>query len=238
MRCEDFILKIDAYIDGELTNDELEELRAHAESCESCRTEMEKAEFLRDTLSNIDENIAVPLEAQAAWRKAVRAESKQKNVRKWTRGLYVVAAALVLVLGCTLAMNGDIFADKRIRNADMAALPGSAGDAMRDGVVMIAADGEDAMVAAVIESYSAVKKYAVADMGAADQLIRDLAAEYSAVGIEMVDLGDNAFYCIELPLDYQADFLSSLNMIGTELDSELFDVDLENAVVRINLVAE
>ena len=100
---EQFLLKIDAYIDGELSNDELNEMREHAENCEACRMEMEKADLLRDTLNGIDDDIVVPLEAQAAWRKAVRAEAKQKNVRKWTRGLYVVAAALVLVLGCTLA---------------------------------------------------------------------------------------------------------------------------------------
>ena len=238
MRCEDFLLKIDAYIDGELTNDELNELRMHAGSCENCRAELEKAELLRDTLSGIDEDIVVPLEAQAAWRRAVRAEARQGNVRKWSRGLYVVAAALVLVLGCTFMFNNDFFADKRVRGLEMAAAPGAASDAMRDGVVMMAADGEEAMVAAKIESYSAVKKYSVADMDAADKLIRDLASEYSAMRVEKIDLVGNLCYCVELPFDYQDDFLSSMTVLGEEIDSELFEVEMEHALIRINLVLE
>ena len=264
MNCEQFLLKIDAYIDDELSNGEIDEMREHALNCVSCRAELEKAEFLRETLNGMDDDIVVPLEAQAAWRKAVRAEAQRKSVRKWTRGLYVVAAALVLALGCTLIMNNDVFSSRRmdaspaepsevnanegiamVASEDANAFEaysggkmGAASDNMRKGAVMIAADGVEGLEEASVETYSAVKKYVIADTAAADELIRNLAAEYEAVSVECTDLGADAVYCVELPLDYQADFLSSLSVLGNELASEAFEVEMDHALVRIDLVAE
>ena len=264
MNCEQFLLKMDAYIDDELSNGEINEMRAHALDCDSCRAELKKAEIHRETLKEMDNDLVVPLEAQAAWRKAVRAEAQRKNVRKWTRGLYVVAAALVLVLGCTLAMNNDIFSSKRVDAAPVepsvvnanesiamvaaedanvfeaysAEKMGTASDNMRKGAVMIAADGVEEQEEGSVEVYSAVKKYAVADVNTAGTLIRNLAAEYEAVSVECVELDGDAFYCVELPFDYQGDFLSALSVLGDELTSEIFDVEMSDAVVRINLVAE
>ena len=235
MKCEDFLLKIDAYIDGELSDEEIKAMHMHAENCDSCRVEMAKAELLRDPLVGIDEDISVPLEAQAAWRRAVRVESKRKNVRKWTRGLYVVAAALVVVLGCTLIMNNDIFADKRAFTTgvqpEVAAMKGAAPRT----AVMIATDGDEA---AAVESYTAVKKYAVRDFAAAEQLIRDLAAEYGAVSVDKSDSGEQVSFIVELPIDYQEDFLSALGQLGDELVSELFEAGVASARVRVTIAAE
>ncbi len=269
MNCDQFFLKIDAYIDDELSKDELKEMREHAECCDKCRAEMEKADLLRETLNGLDDDIVVPLEAQAAWRKAVKAESQRKNVRKWTRGLYVVAAALVLVLGCTLVMNNEALSPKRMEalpdTARLAAAPEVASENENPGIsiasagsapsfeaydkkgaapaaaedaVMIAADGIADQEEAVVENYSAAKKYAVADMNGADALIRNLAAEYEAVSVECAEVGENAVYYVELPFDYQQDFLSSLGVLGNELASEVFEVEMDNALVRINLIRE
>ena len=103
---------------------------------------------------------------------------------------------------------------------------------------MIAADGVAEQEEAAVVTYSAVMKYSVADMAAADALIRNLAAEYAAVEVEKTEAGENVYYCVELPFDYQEDFLSSLSVLGEELGSEIFDVEMENALVRINLIAE
>ena len=267
MNCDQFLLKIDAYIDDELSVDELKEMREHAKICDACRDEMAKADLLRETLNGLDDDIVVPLEAQAAWRKAVRAESQRKNVRKWTRGLYVVAAALVLVLGCILVMNNDALSPKRMETmpdvARLGAAPEAASEnegismasansaaafdgyekkgaapAAMDDVVMIAADGITEQSEAAVENYSAAMKYAVEDMNAADTLIHNLAAEYEAVSIKCVEFGENAIYSVELPYDYQQDFLSSLSILGNELASEVFDAQMDTAVVRITLITE
>lgn len=235
MKCEEFLLKIDAYIDGELSNEEVLDLRAHAATCNACRLEMEKAELLRDTLSHIDDDISVPLEAQAAWRKAVRAEAKHRSARKWMKGLYVVAAALVLVLGCTLMLKNDIFANKRVPTAEAPEKIAAAAD--EGDALMIAADGENGKRAAVA-SYTAVQKYNVDDLEAAGELICNLAVEYEAYAVDKADLGDNVFYSVELPMDNQQDFLSALSMLGEEVDSMTFEPDGVNANVRIDLIVK
>ena len=231
MKCEEFLSKIDAYIDGELTNEEINDMRIHARGCEACRMEMESAEFLRATLDGFDDNIAVPLEAQAAWRRAVRNEAKAKNTKKWTRAIYAVAAALVVVLGCTLALNNDIFADKRVDMPEVASLDLVAADEM-----FIAADGAEVSSVGGAESYTAVKKFAVESFETADKLIADLAAEYGCIEMVKTDSGSDIAYCIEIPADYQADFLSAASVLGNELNSEVYDSDADTAVIRINLV--
>lgn len=231
MKCEEFLLKIDAYIDGELSNEEINAMRAHAEGCEACRAEMDAAELLRDTLRDFDEHIEVPLEAQAAWRRAVRSEAKAKNTRKWARAVYAVAAALVLVLGCTLAMNNDIFAAKRVDAApeNAAVMRAAMGD------LLIAADGAETSAKSGAEAVSAFKKYSVKAFADADKLISGLAAEYGASDIAKVESGSSVTYRIELPMDYQADFLSAMTVLGEELNSEIYESDSDTAIVRIEI---
>ena len=86
MNCEEARMLLDAYVDGELTPAQERALMDHVNACESCRHEFDAALLLRDVLGNMDEEVAVPLEAQAAWRRAVRAEAKKKAMRK-CRGL-------------------------------------------------------------------------------------------------------------------------------------------------------
>ena len=133
-------------------------------------------------------------------------------------------------------LNNDFFGDKRVEN--FSAEPQLASADMSNDVVMIAADGVKAAKSSPVQRYSAVKKYAVSNMESADKLICDLAAEYSATSVEKNENNGDIYYCVVLPLDYQHDFLNSLNVLGAELNSEIFAVALENAIVRIDLVIE
>ena len=107
MNCKEALALLDAFIDGELTAEQESALLDHVNACEACKQEFDAARLLRDVLGDMDEEIAVPLEAQAAWRKAVRQEAKRVAVKKWTRWAYAAAAALVLVVGCTVALNAE-----------------------------------------------------------------------------------------------------------------------------------
>lgn len=219
MKCDEFLSGIDAYIDGELSEDALGEMRSHAENCETCRSEMKAAELLRDALSKLDDDLTVPLPAQAAWRRAVRAESRKANLRRHMRGICAVAAAFVVVLGCMLALNNDKFADNSGEN-----------------IMLIAADGELSGSVASAESYSAVKKYAVEDIQAADQVIRNLAAEYEGSVAEQYAVGEGVGYDVKLPMDYQDDFLNAIDILGDALDAQVLEIEAESAYIRIDLI--
>ena len=81
MNCEEARLLFDAYVDGELSEEEKRALIDHALACEACAQELQAAELLKDTLAHLDDDVQVPLQAQAAWRNAIRAEAKKKNTK-------------------------------------------------------------------------------------------------------------------------------------------------------------
>ena len=70
MNCEQMRAMLDAYIDGELSAEEMRALRDHAAACEDCKRELEAAELLevfqwsgadltcRDKLPRIREELA------------------------------------------------------------------------------------------------------------------------------------------------------------------------------------
>ena len=99
MKCDEFTSALDAYIDGELSPDDARAMCEHAEGCAACGDELKRAEFLRDALRNMDADTFVPLEAQAAWRSAVKRERARKKKNTWIRSLTAVAAAAVVLVG-------------------------------------------------------------------------------------------------------------------------------------------
>lgn len=228
MSCEEARRLLDAYVDGELSPEQERGLMDHVNACENCKQEYDAACTLRDMLGDMDDNIAVPLEAQAAWRSAVRAEAKKKISRRWTRIASSVAAALVLVFGLTMALR-----------------PGEeapAGMPMTINAPIIARDGESEQVSAAADGaeqdYSAWKKYSTERFDAACETIEALTAEYSGsfkLEGEPVSGAREAVYRIELPRDYMADFLSAASCIGSELDSETMDAAGETAVIYIQI---
>lgn len=106
MNCETFKQNINAYLDGELMLDERCEMELHAAECEACARLLDEASGLNTLLAELDDEVVVPLSAQAAWRKAVRAEAKKKRPSgAWIRGLGTIAAALVVAVVSTLGGN-------------------------------------------------------------------------------------------------------------------------------------
>ena len=104
MDCTSFQEYLDRYLDGALMNDELSALEAHAAECDVCACQWRAARQLRELLADMPDEIDVPLEAQAGWRNAVRAEAARGRGRKWIRLAGGIAAALVVLLGASLAL--------------------------------------------------------------------------------------------------------------------------------------
>lgn len=235
MECREVRMLLDALVDGELSARQEAELHAHVHACEACMEEYKAAMLLKDCLKDMDEEIAVPLEAQAAWRRAIHAEAKKKLSRKWMRVASVAAAMLVMVGGIGLMTKEQAPAAQPVPktmalNVESAAVP-----------ELIAADGDmqDAVAAAGVSDsgYTARKKFTAADLQAAGEAVEMLAAEYSgAYTVEKEEA--SVLYRVELSYDYMEDFLNAVSRIGTELDSETVDTACETAVILIQIDAE
>ena len=239
MNCEQMRAMLDAYIDGELSAEEMRALRDHAAACEDCKRELEAAELLRDALAHMDDDVSVPLEAQAAWRKAIRAEAGKRSKKRALRVVYGLAAALVVAIGCTAVLRSDAL------NPQNAVTPnaGAQARAVEFTEMMVATDGESDAVQATYslsaEDYAAWKKYGVVDFDRACQTLEELTAEYS--GTATTDRGEadrEAMYRIELPSASMEDFLNAARLLGTELDSELREESGETAVIYIQLTEQ
>ena len=103
---------LNAYLDGELDREARERMNEHARSCPECGQKLETTTRLLTMCAELDEGLSVPLAAQSAWRKAVRAEAqgrtKARSVGAWTRGLGWIAAALTLLTVSTAVFNQGV----------------------------------------------------------------------------------------------------------------------------------
>lgn len=106
MSCERFMDQLDAYLDGALTAEEMRQMEAHADGCAKCAEELNAGRQLVQMLRGLDDEIVVPLDVQAGWRRAVRKEISAKKRKRLYRALGTVAAALVVMIGSTFALRG------------------------------------------------------------------------------------------------------------------------------------
>ncbi|HIQ83198.1 MAG TPA: DUF4349 domain-containing protein [Candidatus Pullichristensenella stercorigallinarum] len=93
--------RLDAYIDGELTQPEREAFLSHAQNCSTCREALWETEAIHDALAHMNDGLRPPLEAQAGWRAAVKREARRRKTRVLYRAVSAVAAAFVLLAGTT-----------------------------------------------------------------------------------------------------------------------------------------
>ena len=105
MRCDEINALLDRLLDGELSEEQLQALRAHGQECPQCAGQIEAAMQMKALFGEMTPEADVPLAAQAAWRSAVKAEARRKRSRRFTAWAGMAAAAVVLVLGVGLALN-------------------------------------------------------------------------------------------------------------------------------------
>lgn len=107
-KCRWFDSSLNAYLDGELDREARDKMNEHARVCPECGQKLETMTRLLTMCAELDEGLSVPLEAQAAWRKAIRSEAesrrKTRRISAWTRGAGWIAAALTLLVASTAAL--------------------------------------------------------------------------------------------------------------------------------------
>lgn len=238
MNCDGFGRLLDAYIDGELHEEELRQFMDHAQNCENCRIALREAEMLRDLMKDMDDDVAVPLEAQAAWRGAVRAEAKKLKLRRAMKFAYAAAAALIVLVGTTVAFNA--VNEKGADTAQMQPMMMRAAGTEAETEELIARDGDTAAASAdYSQAYTAMKKISAGNYDEACMTVELLCQEYTGTfTAEAAAEGEkNAVsYRIELPYEYMADFLNAASRIGDEIESEIDEAKQQTAVVLIQII--
>lgn len=109
--CEKFLSRLDAYIDCEMPLEEKEAMEAHAQACPACREELAKARDFAGMMAELDGELPVPLPAQVAWRKAVRAECAEAKKPVWARGNVTRIASLAAVFVVLLLGGSRLLSD-------------------------------------------------------------------------------------------------------------------------------
>lgn len=219
MGCDELKNMLDAYIDGELTEAQMQAISEHAKACEACREELAAARLLKDALTHMDDEITVPLQAQAAWRNAIRAEAAKQKKKKWMRYATAVAAVLVLAFGVTIAL--DQPQQQPMMRAAVNADSAEYALVARDGMQQKAAGTE------VHER----RKISVESVQEALDKLSQLAAEYSG---SFAMEGDSACR-IELPVQYLQEFSKAAAYIGEQVYCETIAEADEMAVILLQI---
>ena len=107
MDCEQFARELDSYLDGEMNAEQGAAFREHAHTCAACGAQLAMAAQIVSLCAKLDEGVQMPIEGQAAWRRAVRDEATTRGkagrmARLW-RGASNIAAALLILAGGTYA---------------------------------------------------------------------------------------------------------------------------------------
>ena len=225
MGCDEVMRLLDAYIDGELSDAQMRMLEEHAKACEACREELEAAKLLKETLEHMDDGITVPLQAQAAWRSAVRAEAAKKKKKIWMRYASAVAAVFVLALGINFAFGNQ-------EDQNMAAMPMMLASGMDNAeYALVASDGLEETAVQMDAQYTIRRKITAESAGEALEKLELLAQEYSG---SFTLEGENACR-IEIPMDYLQDFTKASERIGEEVYSEAIGEGGSTAVILIQI---
>ena len=148
MTCKDVGTMLDRLMDGELTEGERRELEAHGQTCPDCADEIRAAFEMKALFEDALPEADVPLAAQAKWRGAIREAAKADRRRRLMRWISSAAAAVVVLVGVGLALNGSLAPKKdaaspyAVMEAAEAPAPEEPGEAAADE----SAEAEEAAV--------------------------------------------------------------------------------------------
>ena len=263
MNCIKFRELLDGYIDDALSNEEIAFMKAHAETCEKCGEELRFSDMIKKEIRGMDDDVVVPLQAQAAWRNAVRKEIKARKLRKAYKAVSSVAAALVVLIGTTFAMretgalppkyvlpedNVSAVMTANTMDEDMAAfaMPETAMKA-RMAVpsieFVIESDGEtDDLIVGVSDGDNIIKSADITLESASIEndarAIYDLAEEYE--GYVSEDIRDYAMYASHaelvsrIPVDLMDDYIAAAENIGKVISVSRFSQNADELYYNID----
>lgn len=219
MKCSEVNAWLDMLMDDELSGEKRLELEEHARVCPQCAESIYATIEMKNMLSEMDEDVDVPLAAQAAWRKAVRREAAHMKARRFYRAACTVAAAAVVLVGVGFALKegADIpeTSDKGMK-ATVVNYANEEETVLTTGISVIESDGAGNARARMAdepanEANTAMTECAlqVENLDDACGYIEDLVAEYEGT-VEVQKVGsDKANLYITLPSGNAHEFMSA-----------------------------
>lgn len=141
MNCIQVDQLLDDLMDEVISPDDLRALEAHCDDCPTCKSKLIATRDMLRLFADMAPEADVPLNVQAKWRSAVKAESKKvraKGLYRWAAG---IAAALVVAIGATFMLNMPQSAAPLMEAAPMAR-----------SVTMIEADGQSEAMEEAIDT--------------------------------------------------------------------------------------
>lgn len=98
MNCEQFELRLDDYLEGDLFPAELKEAQAHVDQCPACRSKVEQAEAIQTALKQLPAAGMRPGFAREAIAKATGRAEKKHHRRGFVAGFSTALAASVALM--------------------------------------------------------------------------------------------------------------------------------------------
>lgn len=237
MKCSEINEWLDMLMDDAISDDMQRELDEHGHICPECAKNIRTTKEMKALFAQMNDEVDVPLPAQAKWRKAIRAEAARGRNRRLYRIVGTVAAAFVLMFGIGWGINSDMFVPKQGGDGNGLILPVETG-ITGVGAVVVEADGD---VAPAVSSTSRAmnpesapihEHYMTVDnLDTACGYICDLVAEYEGTTDEQrFEEGGfaKANLYISMPSGNLGDFISAAEHLDiSEQQMEELDVSGE-----------
>lgn len=226
MNCSDFSQMLDQYIDGELSAQQQAELKRHAAQCSVCAEQLSAAEQLRDILSQMDRNVAVPLAAQAGWRSAVKKEAVRRRMKRIYTAVGAVAAACVLTFGvmAMLQANNGAGPAPGMNEAAVRQVAYVQPDGLSDEAVLEASAVPGMMRTVSMDAPYARRTVFVKDLQAAKDYLMDIVSEYDGLMERETGGSEGVEIYLRIPGENVEDFIRAADSIGTA-DEAAFEYD-------------
>jgi|GEM_PF-2588701 len=195
-----FAALLDAWQDGVLGPDEERMLMEHAKDCPECGRQLEAARIYKELMDGYDKEPVVSLQAQAAWRSAVRDEKRRMRNKMLTR---IVAAAAAVCLICVGGMSAFRVGRK-------------------NAVTRIETDGVESVAESMVADSNTYQEVNVTVEDASESLtyLEDVIAEYGG-SVDFTESGESEERVYVSFSEADGDFLTALGGLGSvECDEE------------------
>lgn len=211
MKCSEVNEMLDRLMDDDLSDSLRRELEDHAQNCPQCAEIIKATIEMKALLTDMDEEADVPLEAQVAWRRAVKQEASKRKTGKIYRWIGTCAAAVVLIAGIGFAFNADNITPADKNNN---ALVVAANHDETSGIAMIESDGGNdvAMAKIVPEPTEVYAETEGAAMKLSDDMVADSAYATKECILSVDDIESASGYISDLVAEYEG------NMVQEPID--------------------
>ena len=222
MNCDQVDRLLDELMDDVISAENLDLLETHCETCPACAEKLNATRDMKRLFSDMAPEVDVPLETQAKWRRAVRAEADKRGMKRFYRLAGGIAAVLVVAFGATFAL--------RSQPAQMQPMTYES-RGVDQNIAMIETDG------AMEESISTAASRAmpmhevamtVADLDRTCEYMADLVSEYEG-SMDEQRFDEDGRACanlyIELPAENAAEFLNAASHYDVEDRASAVDID-------------